>query len=83
MIICASECYLEYNICYLVPFTILHIQNSNLNMSEDRPKRRLLSRFEVVLLLIGGVILLYFMLKGAGLDPVRQSEETEIIDPYQ
>ncbi|NRB65011.1 MAG: hypothetical protein HRU40_18650 [Saprospiraceae bacterium] len=52
-------------------------------MPEDRPKRRLLSRFEVALLLVGGAILLYFMLKGAGLDPVRQSEETEIIDPYQ
>jgi len=51
-------------------------------MSDDKPKKRLLSRFEVLLLLIGAIILLYFILKGVGLDPVQQTEETEIVDPY-
>ncbi len=52
-------------------------------MSDEKPRKRLLSRFEVFLLIIGAIILLYFILKGVGLDPVQQTEDTEIIDPYE
>ena len=52
-------------------------------MADEKPKKRLLSRFELILLLIGAIILLYFILKAVGLDPAQRTEDTEIIDPYQ
>jgi len=51
-------------------------------MADEKPKKRLLSRFELILLLIGVIILLYFILKGVGLDPVQRTEDTEMVDPY-
>mgnify|MGYP006284407769 FL=1 len=52
-------------------------------MSDEQPKKRLLSGFEKILLFLAALILLYFILRGLGMDPVQKSEETEIIDPYK
>jgi len=52
-------------------------------MADERPKKRLLSGFEKILLFLAALIMIYFILRAVGMDPVQKSEETEIIDPYQ
>lgn len=52
-------------------------------MADEQPRKRLLSGFEKILLFLAALILLYFILRGLGMDPVKKTEETEIIDPYQ
>lgn len=52
-------------------------------MNDEQPRKRLLTGLEKFLLILAGLILLYFILRGLGLDPVQESDETEIVDPYQ
>lgn len=50
-------------------------------MSED--KKRLLSFWEKLLLILAALIILYFLLGRMGISFTNISEETEIVDPYQ
>lgn len=52
-------------------------------MSDEQPKKRLLSGFEKILIFVAALILLYFILRGLGMDPVKKTDETEMIDPYR
>lgn len=46
--------------------------------------RKIVTKFEIVLLVIIGFIILTFTLKKCGLDVTKETEETEIIDrPHQ
>ncbi|HKK76052.1 MAG TPA: hypothetical protein VJ953_13320 [Saprospiraceae bacterium] len=50
-------------------------------MSEE--KKRLLSLWEKVLLVLAALIILYFLLDRMGVNLTKVTEDTEIIDPYQ
>lgn len=50
-------------------------------MSQE--KKRLLSVWEKVLLILAALIIVYFLLGRMGIQLTTVSEETEIIDPYQ
>lgn len=46
-------------------------------------KKRLLSLWEKVLLVLAALIILYFLLDRMGVNLTTVTEDTEIIDPYQ
>lgn len=49
-------------------------------MSE--PKKRLFPKWEKILLIIAGIIILYFILTRLGISFTTVTEDTKIIDPY-
>ncbi len=53
-------------------------------MSEEKPKRRLLSRWDIFWLILVGAIILYVLLKSFGVDLVYRTEQEELIQkPHQ
>ncbi len=46
---------------------------------QEKPKRRLLSRWDWFWLIIAGIIILYVVLKQFGIDMVYRSEQEELI----
>jgi hypothetical protein len=49
-------------------------------MTEEKPKRRLLSRWDWLWVIIAALILLYVLLERLGLPVVTESEQEELIE---
>ena len=52
-------------------------------MSEGKSKKRLLTRFEKILLAIAIIIVLYFIIAKLGINIGTVTDDTQIIDPYK